>query len=800
MSRRAQPTPALAAASVLAALTSFFTLLSWDGLADHASFFLVPLFWVCAGTAALGLGLRYVGIPRLLVPLLQLLALGVVLLHMWAPDAPLGGWVPTPSAFASAGEVLRSALEQSSQYAAPVPERATDFPALLLGAGSLLVVAVDLLACTLRRPPLAGLPLLVAFTVPVALLGGVSWLIFALAALGFVLLLTADHADRLSGWGTEGGEHPSRVDDNQPHEVHLSSLWPGATRVGLAGVGLAVLAPTLLPAGQNFLQRSDGLGSGDGEGGMGLTNPFVDMKRDLTRGDDVDLVRVRTEDPSPAYLRLVVLDQFDGTAWRPGPRSIPPGNQARGRLPAAPGLSTGTPRTEQRTTVTVAPTFETQWLPSPYPASELRVDGDWRFDRDTLDLLSADDDLTGAGLSYEVTALDLTPGAAQLVSAGPAPRSLYDANTTLPSTTPPWLEELAVEVTDGARSTFERAVQLQSWFRRTGGFEYTLDHATGNGLQSLQVFLGTGPDSRRGYCEQFASAMAMMARSVGIPARVAVGFLRPDAQPDGSWVYSAHDAHAWPELYFEGAGWVRFEPTPSARTADPPGYTSGTVPAPPSLDDVTASPSVDEVIRPDQTQRDQATSEVTSSGGGTSWWLAAVAAPLLLVALGAAPRLLRAFVRRRRYAAVAPPALAEGCWAEVRDTAVDLGRSWDEGATLRRRARDLVPALVPAQGAPRDAAAEDQLSPVAALERLVLLVERSRYSRTGLTAADTGTLRTMTGTVTEALAASARPSRRRQATWLPRSLWATGRAAIGRRTGRGTAKVAQGAPLEQMSV
>jgi hypothetical protein len=170
---------------------------------------------------------------------------------------------------------------------------------------------------------------------------------------------------------------------------------------------------------------------------------------------------------------------------------------------------------------------------------------------------------------------------------------------------------------------------------------------------------------------------------------------------------------------------------------------------------------------------------------------------LALVALAAAPRLLRAFVRRRRYAAVEPGALAEGCWAEVRDTALDLGRTWDEAATLRQRARDLVPAL----GAARDAtAAEDRLPPVAALERLVLLVERSRYSRSGLATSDTEALRTTTGTVVQALVESARPGRSRQATWLPRSLWATGRAALGRRTGRRAARAGQVAPLEQMSV
>jgi len=364
----------LVAVSALTAATSFFTLLSWNGLSGDAATFLVPLFWVCVGVAAIGLGLRSVGAPRLLVPVLQLLVLGVVLLHVWAPDAPVGGWIPTPAALQEAGEVLSRAASESARYPAPVPGVAHSFPALLLGSGSLLVVAVDFLACPLRRPPLAGLPLLVAFTVPVAIVGGVSWLTFALAAVSFVLLLTADQADRLSGWSAPPGGEVTSISDNQPHEVRLGTLWPGATRVGLAGIGLAVLAPMALPTGQNLLTGSDGPGSGDGDGGMTLTNPFVDMKRDLTRGDDRPLVRVRTDDPSPSYLRTAVLTEFDGTAWRPGARSIPPANEVRGAMPSPPGLSAGTPRTEHTSTIALAPTYATKWLPPPSPAESINID------------------------------------------------------------------------------------------------------------------------------------------------------------------------------------------------------------------------------------------------------------------------------------------------------------------------------------------------------------------------------------------------------------------------------------------
>src|SRR5690606_22468525 len=79
-------------------------------------------------------------------------------------------------------------------------------------------------------------------------------------------------------------------------------------------------------------------------------------------------------------------------------------------------------------------------------------------------------------------------------------------------------------------------------------------------------------DTRQGYCVQFATAMVMMARTEGIPARMAVGFLPGDPQPDGTRAVVASDAHTWPELWIDGMGWTRFEPTPGVRSEAPPAY------------------------------------------------------------------------------------------------------------------------------------------------------------------------------------------------------------------------------------
>ena len=138
-----------------------------------------------------------------------------------------------------------------------------------------------------------------------------------------------------------------------------------------------------------------------------------------------------------------------------------------------------------------------------------------------------------------------------------SPESSASCRTTSPrsSRTSPY------GVTAEAANRFDKAVALQDLFRSE--FEYSLTKGPeGSGVDDLEAFLTPGNGGRVGYCEQFAASMAVMARVIGIPARMAVGFLKPRSIGDGVWEYSAHDLHAWPELYFDGFGWVRFEPTP----------------------------------------------------------------------------------------------------------------------------------------------------------------------------------------------------------------------------------------------
>lgn len=760
-----------AAISFLAAGTSFFTLLSWQGLADDSSAFLVPLFWVAVLVATLGLGLRTIRVPTLLIPAVQVFAVGALVHQYVARGGAVGGWVPTPASLESVGSQLRGAVEAASRYAAPIPTSAPEFAALMLLCGVAVILLVDLFACTLRRVPLAGLPLLAAFTAPVSLLGGVSWLSFALAAICFIFLLAADQAVRLGQWGRSLS---GPVTDSQPHTVGLATVWPTATRLGFAGIGLAVLAPALIPATSSLLDGGNGPGSGGGGDEVTLDNPMVDLRRDLRRGADVPMLRFTTDDPNPAYLRLSVLDEFTGAAWVPADRDLPVANRVDGPLPTAPGLAPSTPRTEHTWSISVEDTLKSTWLPIPYPATSVQVEGDWRYDEDTLDLRTLTPGLNTAGLSYKVVGVTVQPDVADLVAAPPPDRNVYLEDTRLPATVPPWLGDLARQVTDGAQSNYERAVRLQQWFREDGGFTYSVARSNeGNGTDELQYFLGTRDGSRVGYCEQFAAAMAVLARELKIPARVAVGFLRPDRVGNDAWVYTSHDLHAWPELYFEGAGWLRFEPTPSSEDVPAPAYTTGRVPAPDTLPTPSVSASAETRDKPTAHESDPAAATPQDGGNGLPPWLGWAGLALLAACLLAVPRLVRELVRRRRLSGALPGGVAEGAWAEIRATALDLRLGWDDGVTLRRRARALVPALAPA-GHGVAGPDGDARTPVEALERLVLLLERVRFSRTGQSGLPEDVLEEMpalAAVVTDAMRRGAKPGAQRRATWLPASLW-----------------------------
>jgi hypothetical protein len=223
-----------------------------------------------------------------------------------------------------------------------------------------------------------------------------------------------------------------------------------------------------------------------------------------------------------------------------------------------------------------------------------------------------------------------------------------------------------------------------------------------------------------------------------------------------------HDMHAWPELYFQGIGWVRFEPTPSARVANTPTWTDS---AGATVDTPTISPSFQpstpgagetpDISKP-QNPRDLpggngasvvSTGNWFTNGGGKA--IAVTAGVILVLCI---PWLIRALIRRKRFSRAPGRAGVEGLWAEIRDTSRDLDLDWSDTATPRQLGEWLISQL------PEDARPQ-------AL-RLALGVESVRYAGHSELQLD---LRAEAATVREALWNQAKFIRRWRARLLPPS-------------------------------
>ncbi|MDP9395462.1 MAG: DUF3488 and transglutaminase-like domain-containing protein, partial [Actinomycetota bacterium] len=561
MTAQTRLTVASTAATLLVALclTPLFQTGAW----------FVPAAALVLATVAACEAARRARVPGALVPFVGLAALVMAATYAFAREHALLWVVPTEDVIRHANALGLQARSDIEEYAAPVET----FPGIVfvtaLGTGAMALL-VDTFAVTMRRAALAGLPLLGLFAVPAAVApGGVGWVAFAVGAAAYLALLLADSRDRVGRWGRALATSSGRIDGRAVGRVETGPLAVAGRRVGVMAVGVAVLLPVLVPGlDDGFLTGSgNGFGvNGRGNGVVRVDNPIVELKDDLNRDDEnVPVLTYRTNQRTSDYVRMVTLDRFDGTTWQPSKLEVSDRQRVDDGLPSPVGLAEGV-ASEVVTTSFEAQQLESLWLPVPYAAQQVDIDGRWLYDIETWNLFSANP-LEG-GDTYTVESLRIKPTAAQLRSAGAA-SAAFDRWLELPEDLPGVIADTARRVTQGRDTAYDKALALQDWLRDTSRFRYDEQAPGGNGSSIIATFL---TEERRGFCVHYASAMALMARAEGIPARVSVGYLPGVSTGQGSYVVRAHDAHAWPELYFSGVGWVAFEPTPAARTGAPPAW------------------------------------------------------------------------------------------------------------------------------------------------------------------------------------------------------------------------------------
>ncbi|MDQ2589016.1 transglutaminase TgpA family protein [Saccharothrix yanglingensis] len=719
-------TPAVAGLATLCAATALSSVLDGVLWMVHLAVAIV----VVVGTGVL---LRPTRLPSPLVVLGQVLALLCLLVALYTTSGFLV-FLPGAESLRDLGAVLGNALGEVQAGVPPVPD-SRNMRCLVMVAIGLVAVLVDALAVGAAAPAASGLVLLCVFAVPASLADEMLPLwTFVFGAAAFALLLAVDGQHRHEAWR---GRLPG---------AGQSGSGPAATAVAGLAVVIALLAGTSLTL-VGTVGRLPGTGDeiGGGSGGLGI-DPITELRGMLNQGASREMFRVR-DLPESAYLRAMTLPRYVPDQGWTGGRDMPEGVPARGDLPAQPG----DPGDGEVVEVEIEPvTWLDYWLPVyGKPRGMPNVDEAYRYDPER-------------GMVYATRARKSGTYSLRTVLDTPSADTLRRATGPI-DVDPVYLEAPGVEdrvadlargIVAGESNQFDRATALYRYFTDgTQGFTYTTETTNNMSAGALEDFVLNG---KKGFCEQYASAMAIMARSVGIPARVALGFTA--GYPTGDFqTITSQDAHAWVEVYFPGHGWMTFDPTPlsDGRGVAPP-YISGNQ-ADDEEDDPSAAAtattttttapgaSASASVAPDAQGQDGTTQTAAPTPAwhlitlvaaglvalllwalllfGAVWlsrktWLRPavvaalavlgavalalvlalvswwLAAPALVAAAVAAPALVRAWRRRERLRAVAAlgPNAAGAAWRELVAESVDRGTRVASTETIRVAARRLVKA------------------------------------------------------------------------------------------------------------
>jgi len=697
-----------------------------------------------AATAASATGVRWLSGFAVLAAYLATLLIFLNLVFASKPS--FGHVIPSYDSVTQLGRMVSSAFAEF-RYSPPVPDTR---PVSLVGAGGIGLVAimVDILAVRMRRPAVAGLPLLVLFCVPVAstvkTFGPLQTVTFALGLTGFLTLLSTAGRERVRMWGRLVTFRYIQPLDETGAGPDTRDLAASGRRIGLAAVCLAVLVPVVLPVVRTHdVFDTTGTGSasssvaGAGVGG-GTLDAMLGVQRALQERTPQPVLTYTTTAavPSQQYFQLFVLN-YNGRqdAWLAQFNGRLADQRAPGsQLPYGPsGQLASTPAATVTTTVTLARDQSQAaglegFLPVPYAPVRLRAGTPgWAELSGSLMLYNPAEPLVG--MRYTVTSREADPTPANINSAtalGGSPTSILTEYGAYTGPDVSRLAAIARQHTAGAATPLQAAADLQAWFQ-SGSFSYTLNPNL-PASHWLVTFLTT---DHRGYCQQFAWAFAVLARLVGIPSRIAVGYTGGSPGRNGTWKVTTADTHAWPELYFPSVGWLRFEPTPhggrgqgtatAPAYAASPGRSASKAPAAGTASGARGSAAAGQAAKNagglNRFLRGGAGVAGQAAAGGAGLGLAIGLSVLLLVVLSG-PAVARRLTRRRRWLAASTDAgAASAAWLELTDDLADYGLSRGPGETPRAVARRVV------REASLDSAA------ALALSRIAGAAERAQYAR-----------------------------------------------------------------------
>ena len=390
----------------------------------------------------------------------------------------------------------------------------------------------------------------------------------------------------------------SRLFGYRPGQTTMLSVSYIAILAIVASVIALVIGPRIPGA-----TEESWLSNNSGKAGPQL-DPLVDIRGRLNNPSDEILFSVASE--SPSYWRSTSLPDFDGTKWTVSQDLL---DSAGGQLSDTTTITeVGVAATDVIQLVTIQ-SLAGSFAPIADRPMQLRSATRSLFYEPNSGTLLVSKEGLKRNDNYQIVSTVVVPSADTLrVSTSSSPPD--DGYLKVPENEEiAQLQQVVAEIISGTTGNYEKLLAIQDYFRNN--FTYSLDVPASNSATATLEFL----DRRTGYCEQFSSTFALFARLIGIPSRVAIGFTPGEQSPIGTSnvqlfnVRSQH-AHAWPEVWFDGIGWVLFEPTPG-RGAPSADYTN----VPPAQDDSTPTAVAPTTTTLNQTSTSLAVNPTTAPNG-----------------------------------------------------------------------------------------------------------------------------------------------------------------------------------------
>lgn len=682
---------------------------------------------------------------RSFVPSLSgLLALVGVMVAGFLPETAFLGIFPTPATSAALQEMVAFASDEVMSQVTPVIA-STALIALTCFAVGLLVIMLDLLAFGVGFPAISGIiPASLLIVSSLVETNGAGIEAVAATAVSYLLLLAV--AQWVSTSRVQGGQVPQFV----------TIVAAGLAAVLLIPAAIPGFSSGLLPEGKRFYLFGEPTG----------VNPVLNLGANLSQPSALDSIFYYTDSEEPVYLRTSVVSDLAASRW--GPTDINAGrmslveagvqlpSQRVSRINADPGV------TQESTVEIRTGTYNSPWLPIPHDSSQISgITSAWGWNPATETIFTSSN-AQSADLNYTITTETPTWDAQEMsnivqaerlenfVLAQRLPEETEDSDSQIIAATYADVLEQS-KLSPNTADKFSVAVAIQNYLRST---RFTYSEQTpleqgydGSGVSVVDEFLQV----RAGYCIHYSSAMALMAREAGIPSRIVVGYA-PGRSTGNSvsrngvemkeYAVSSRNAHAWPELYFEGLGWIPFEPTPGRGTT--PDYAPEATAAAESTEasesvPTQSVPTTESV--PDSPVAEEEPVGLEPGSGEGSFFENPVFRTVLISAgallVGLLTLLIPFFMRRSRRARalslIKDPAAdsasrALAAWRELTDTAKDYGyamRPEESAAAFTQRLESVFAAADPGSSLSSN---DDVAAP---LERLRSAFEVARYAPAG---------------------------------------------------------------------